>query len=216
MLEIQSFLGGLSWMGSFSYLIWRGEKGATSRLVSFRGLAPPPANLFFNLSQAVPASRWGPHLDHRGSWLQGACPRPDSKGDDPHVWRPHKPGETHRHGAHVAQHILERCWGWAYPVRAWGREWGPCLPGSHSMSVPPSYLPYCFLPQAWLLPSNRLTASFVCPAQLSVNKLHWFTYPILHLPHFLPSPEQHSSPLAFSPSQMHHLPPLGFHTCCSL
>lgn len=122
MLESHSFLGGLSWVGSFSYLIWRGKEGTDvqASLLPWLTRPPAPTNLSFNLSGAVLASCWGPNLDHGGSRLQGACPRPDSKGDDPHVWRPHKPGETHCHGAHVAQHILECCRGWAYPVRAWG------------------------------------------------------------------------------------------------
>lgn len=111
MLEIQSFLGGLSWLGLFSYLMWRRKEGAKIQASLLWGpaLPPLPANLVFNLSGAVPASCWGPDLDHGGSRLQGACSRPDGKGDDPHVWRPHKPGETHRHGAHVAQHVLECC-----------------------------------------------------------------------------------------------------------
>lgn len=157
MFEVQSFLGGLSWMGSFSYRIWRGKEGANiqASLLPWPTPPPPPANLSFNLSGAVPASRWGPHLDHGGSRLQGACPRPDSKGNNPHVWRPHKPGETHCHGTHVAQHILECCWGWAYPVRAWGID-GACA----SRCMFPSHLPTP-LASTGLTPSLQQSSSLI-------------------------------------------------------
>lgn len=203
-------------MGSFSYTIWRKE-GANiqASLLSWPALSPLPANLFFNLSGAVPASCWGPHLDHGGSRLQSACPRPDSKGNNPHVWRPHKPGETHRHSAHVAQHFLECCWGWAYPVRAWGMEGGLCLPFSHCMLALHPISPYCFLPQVWFLPFSKFQR------HLSAQGACLWTYNWEHLLVLLSSsPLFTLSYTTFRPGSLlsptRSRPPLGFHIWCSL
>lgn len=154
-------------------------------LLPWPALPPLPANVFFNLSGAVPASCWGPHLDYGGSWLQGACPWPDSKGDDPHVWRPHEQGETHCHSTHVAQHILECRWGWAYPVRAWSID-GACT--SHCMLALPSCLPIP-LPSTGLTPSFQQSSSLISlPRAVVCGQAHLGTFasPTLTFPTLFP------------------------------
>lgn len=134
---------------------------------------------------------------------------------DPHVWRPHKPGETHCHGAHVAQHILECRWGWAYPVKAWGIKWGLCLPCFHCTLASPSCLPI-LLPSTGLAPSHQLSSSNVCLPRAVVCRQYsagnvCLPYSLLpHLYPLLPNIQAHQPSLTTSDVQS--LPPLGFHT----
>lgn len=61
MFEVHSFPGGLSWMGSFSYLIWKEKEGTNMQAsLLWPDLPPPPA-----ISCSISPEQFLPHAGDR-------------------------------------------------------------------------------------------------------------------------------------------------------